>query len=76
MSFKIDFGKELFIASNKATAVGLEFYIPHQAIVRKSAESTKLRLVYDSSARSHDQVSIFKRLFTHYISLAPLPFFC
>ena len=28
-----------------------EFYIPHKEIVKKSAETTKLRIVYDASAR-------------------------
>ena len=28
-----------------------EFYIPHKAVVRDAAESTKLRIVYDASAR-------------------------
>ena len=30
-----------------------EFYIPHKAVIRESAESTKLRIVYDASARAH-----------------------
>ena len=29
---------------------GREFYIPHKPVVRESAESTKLRIVYDASA--------------------------
>ena len=33
--------------------VGTEFYIPHKPVVRESAESTKLRIVYDASARAH-----------------------
>ena len=28
-----------------------EFYLPHKAVVRDTAESTKLRIVYDASAR-------------------------
>ena len=31
--------------------VAKEFYIPHKAVVRDAAESTKLRIVYDASAR-------------------------
>ena len=31
-----------------------EFYIPHKAVVRGSAESTKMRIVYDASARAYD----------------------
>ena len=33
---------------------GKEFYLPHRAVVRENAESTKLRIVYDASARAHD----------------------
>ena len=29
----------------------MEFYIPHKSVVRETAESTKLRIVYDASAR-------------------------
>lgn len=35
--------------------VGPEFYIPHKAVVKEGAESTKLRVVYDASARAFDQ---------------------
>ena len=35
--------------------VGKEFYIPHKAVVRESAESTKLRIVYDASARASEK---------------------
>ena len=31
-----------------------EFYIPHKPVVRESAESTKLRIVFDASARSNE----------------------
>ena len=30
-----------------------EFYIPHKPVVRESAETTKLRVVYDAPARAH-----------------------
>lgn len=33
---------------------GREFYIPHKGVVRETAESTKLRIVYDASARAWD----------------------
>ena len=33
---------------------GREFYIPHTPVVRDSAESTKLRIVYDASARASE----------------------
>ena len=32
---------------------GKEFYLPHRAVVRDNAEATKLRVVYDASARAH-----------------------
>ena len=31
---------------------GREFYIPHKAVVRENAESTKMRIVYDASAKA------------------------
>ena len=35
--------------------VGKEFYIPHKAVVREAAASTKLRIVYDVSARESEK---------------------
>ena len=35
--------------------VGKEFYIPHKAVVREAAETTKLRIVYDASARESEK---------------------
>jgi hypothetical protein len=35
-------------------AVGREFYMPHRAVIREGAESTKMRVVYDCSAREGD----------------------
>ena len=32
---------------------GKEFYLPHRTVVREEAETTKLRIVYDTSARAH-----------------------
>jgi len=29
-----------------------EFYIPHKCVIRKSAETTKMRIVYDTSAQA------------------------
>ena len=31
-------------------AKGKEFYIPHKAIIRENAATTKMRMVYDASA--------------------------
>ena len=36
------------------TVQGREFYIPHKGVVRETAESIKLRIVYDASARTWD----------------------
>ena len=33
---------------------GREFYIPYKGVLRETAESTKLRIVYDASARAWD----------------------
>ena len=34
-------------------AKGKEFYIPHKPVIRENAESTKLRIVYDASAKAN-----------------------
>ena len=36
-------------------ANGKDFHIPHKPVVRESAESTKERVLYDSSARAYGQ---------------------
>ena len=33
-------------------AIGVEYYIPHKAVIQESSEGTKLRVVYDASARA------------------------
>ena len=33
---------------------GREFYLPHKLVVRESAESTNVRIVYDASAKAND----------------------
>jgi len=32
---------------------GREFYLPHKTVIRETAESTKIRIVYDTSARAN-----------------------
>ena len=32
-----------------------EFYLPHKAVIRENAESTKPRIVYDASARENSR---------------------
>ena len=41
-------------AENEAT--NKEFYIPHKPVVRESAETTKIRIVYDASVRADPKV--------------------
>ena len=31
-----------------------DFYLPHCAVVHEDAETTKLRVMYDASARAHE----------------------
>lgn len=45
---------EGIIEEAEMPATQIEFYIPHKAVVRESAETTKMRIVYDASARAYD----------------------
>ena len=35
--------------------VGKEFYLPHRPVIRKAAESTKMRIVYDASSKENER---------------------
>ncbi len=41
------------IEEAKEEPKGKSFYLPHKPVVRKTAESTKVRIVYDASARAN-----------------------
>ena len=36
------------------SAKGKQFYLPHKPVVRQSAESTKVRIVFDANARENE----------------------
>ena len=38
-----------------AEVTGREFFLPHRAVVRRNAEMTKLRVVYDMSACAQEK---------------------
>lgn len=38
-------------------AQGVEFYIPHEPVIREEAAPTKVRAVYDASAKAHPNAS-------------------
>ena len=46
---------EWIVESATEPPTGKEFYIPHKPVMRTQAESTKLRVVYDASARENSQ---------------------
>ena len=43
--------KEGIVERAPNEVVGQEYYMPHRAVIREGAESTKMRVVYDCSAR-------------------------
>ena len=47
--------KENIVEAAPIDAQEKEFYIPHKAVVRETATTTKLRIVYDASARASPQ---------------------
>lgn len=40
---------------SEATCKGREFYIPHKPVIQETAESTKVHIVYDASARASEK---------------------
>ena len=44
--------KEGIIEKAPEKPTGIEYYIPHKDVVRENAETTKLRIVYDASAKA------------------------
>ncbi|XP_048580704.1 uncharacterized protein LOC116619237 isoform X2 [Nematostella vectensis] len=44
---------EGIVEAAEGPSIGREFYIPHKPVLRTQAESSKLRIVYDASAKEH-----------------------
>ena len=51
-SFKNSYGKELQKKQRCQQCIERKFYIPHKAVVKESAETAKMWIVYDASARA------------------------
>ena len=46
--------REGIVEEAQMPAKGREFFIPHRAVIRENAETTKMRIAYDASARGND----------------------
>ena len=46
--------REGIVEEAQMPAKGREFYIPHKAVIGENAATTKMRIVYDASARAND----------------------
>ena len=55
--------EEGVVEKTPAKVTGKEFYMPHRAVIRENAESTKLRVVCDASARAYDGVPSLNECF-------------
>ena len=53
--FKVQI-QENIVESAPEQPNGREFYIPHKPVIRENADSTKLRIVYDASAKERAEV--------------------
>ena len=65
MQEKINEGIIEKVSETKISEMGKEFYLPHRIVIRESAEATKIRIVYDASAKPNkDSVSLSECLET------------
>ena len=46
------------VSPNEESPVGKTCYIPHQAVIKKDRDTTKLRVVYDAAAKTRDEPSL------------------
>ena len=47
--------REGIVEEAEMAAKGRELYIPHKAVIRENAETTKMRIVYNASAKANDK---------------------
>ena len=54
--------QESIVESAPKQPNGREFYIPHKPVIRENADSTKLRIVYDASAKEYPEAPSLNEL--------------